>query len=77
MLIFIKKQLLKLPRLAFSVPVHNLGVGDPVRLRCEEDDVLPAGMKALRNKARPSNCHLLFFLLRLLKKKLRSINWEA
>ena len=76
-LIFMKKQLPKLPRLAFSVMVHNLSVGESACLRCEDDDVLPVGTKALRNKARPSNCHLLFFLFRLLKKKLRSINWEA
>ena len=70
-------QLLKLPRLVFSVMVDNLSVGESACLRCEDDDVLPVGMKALRNKAWPWNCHLLFFLLRLLKKKLRSINWEA
>lgn len=46
-------------------------------LRCEDDDVLPVGMKALRKKARPSGCHLLFSLLRLLRKKWRSINREA
>lgn len=70
-------QLLKLPRLVFSVMGDNLSVGESACLRCEDDDVLPVGMKALRNKARPWNCHLLFFLLRLLKKKPRSINWEA
>lgn len=75
--IYINKNSFKLPRLGFSVAVHNLSGGEPACLRWEDDDVLPVGMKALRNKARPSNCHLLFFLLRLLKKKLRSINWEA
>ena len=45
------KQLLKLPKLAFLVMVHNLSVGESACLRCEDDDVLPVGMKALRHKA--------------------------
>lgn len=65
--------LLKLPELAFSIMVHNLSVGESACPRCEDDDILPVGMRALRNKAKLSHCHL-FFLLRLLKKKLRSIN---
>lgn len=68
-----KTELLKLPRLVFSVLVDNLSVGEPACLRCEDGDVLPVGMK----QGMAMNCHLLFFLLRLSKKKLRSINWEA
>lgn len=63
-----KKQLFKLSRLAFAVTMLNLNVGESACLGCDDDDALPVGMKALGNKARPSNCHLLFFLLRLLKK---------
>lgn len=61
-----KKQLFKLSRLAFAVTMHN--VGESACLGCDDDDTLPVGMKALGKKARPPNCHLLFFLLRLLKK---------